>query len=101
MCLGPTFVIRDPLVCFAALFTLSSRHTHFEVLRSVFNKALIWCSAGLRTARRPLPRVNAPREGEGAPAANRDEGMGVEVSGAEGGGVVGDGEGGPARGKGR
>ena len=31
-----------------------------------------------------------PQAGEGAPGANRDEGMGVEVAGLEGEGVVGD-----------
>ena len=34
---------------------------------------------------------DGPRAGDGAPAANRDEGMGVEVAGLEVEGVVGDG----------
>ena len=34
---------------------------------------------------------DAPRVGEGAPGANRDEGIGVEVAGWKGEGVVGDG----------
>ena len=38
--------------------------------------------------------MDSPREGEGAPVANRDEGMGVEVARLEGGGLVGDGGGG-------